>query len=279
MTHVSVVVPTRERPLPLARCLAALAHQQAIGAYEIVVVDDAPGGNPATADIVVQESRARLVRTDGAGAATARNAGAAAARGTFLLFTDDDCAPAPAWAAGLVAALGEAADVAGGRTENGVPGDPFVAASEAIRDHLERWARDHPRLPFVASNNMACRRELVLDVPFDETYAGAGGEDRDWCARVGRRGARFAYAADAVVTHVPAIGLAGFWRQQVRYGRGAYRFGSSPGSGRRFQQPAFYVGMIRRGFADGVVPGVLVMLAQAAAAAGYVREAASVRSR
>ena len=276
---LTIVVPTYDRPDPLARCLAALAHQEAVGTYEIVVVDDAPGGHPATADVVAQESRARLVRTGGAGAATARNAGAAAARGTFILFTDDDCAPAPTWAAGLVAALGEAADVVGGRTENGVPGDPFVAASEAIRDHLERWARNHPRLPFVASNNMACRRKLVLDVPFDESYVGAGGEDRDWCARVGRRGKQFAYADDAVVTHVPSIGLAGFWRQQVRYGRGAYRFGSSPGSGPRFQQPAFYVGMIRRGFADGVVPGLLVVFAQAAAAAGYVREAASLRSR
>lgn len=276
MTSISVVVPTRERLVPLSRCLAALSGQRSRAAIEIVVVDDAAVSRPETARLVAATSRARFVQTHGRGAAAARNAGVAAAAGSVLLFTDDDCVPLPSWADALAGALESGADVAGGRTENGVPGDPFVAASEAIRHHLEQWTRDHTEIPFVASNNLACWRQLALQVPFDETYTGAGGEDRDWCARAARLGARFEYVEGAVLTHAPAVDLAGFWRQHVRYGRGACRFGGSPASERRLQPPAFYASLIRRGFADGAAAGLLVALAQVATAAGYLREAASL---
>jgi len=279
MMQISVVIPTRDRPRPLARCLAALADQQSCGDYEVIVVDDGSSRSEVIEGIVAAEPRARLVRAAGCGAAAARNAGARVASGSVLLFTDDDCVPAPGWAEGLARALTLCADVAGGRTENGVPGDPFVAASEAIREHLEQWSRERPHPPFIASNNLAVRRALVLQMPFDEAFAGAGGEDRDWCARAAAGGARFARAHEAVVTHVPVIGLVSFWRQHVRYGRGAYRFGGSRASGGRLQTPSFYTGLVRRGFADGVLPGLLVTLAQVATSAGYVQEAAALRFR
>lgn len=279
MTQISVVIPTRDRPRPLQLCLTALAAQEACGDFEVVVVDDGSARSPVTAEIVASDPRARLVHADGTGAAAARNVGARAARGSVLLFTDDDCVPARRWVAELARVLGDGVDVAGGRTENGVPGDPFVAASEAIREHLEQWSRERSRPPFIASNNLACTRELALAMPFDEAYAAAGGEDRDWCARAALRGARFAYADAAVVTHVPGIDLAGFWRQHVRYGRGAYRFGGSAASGGRLQPPGFYVSLVRRGFAEGLLPGLLVALAQVATTAGYAREAATLRFR
>lgn len=277
MTSVSVVVPTRDRPDALARCLDALSLQRTDAAFEVLVVDDAGEPSRETAELVRLHPRARLVRTCGRGAAAARNAGVQAACGAVVLFADDDCVPSPTWVGALAGAIEGGADVAGGRTENGVPGDPFVAASEAIRLHLEAWTRDRAVPPFLASNNLGCRRALALEVPFDESYAGAGGEDRDWCARATSRGARFAYVDEAVVAHVPAVDLAAFWRQHVRYGRGARRFHSSPGGGRRWQPPAFYAGLVRRGFAEGPAAGVLVVIAQMATASGYVRQAASLR--
>lgn len=274
---LTVVVPTRGRPRSLARCLAALARQEGCDPYEIVVADDTRAGDAAAGELVARARGARLVRTGGAGAAAARNAAVAAARGAHVLFTDDDCVPAPTWAARLRAALDGAGDVAGGRTENGVPGDPFVAASEAIRAHLEAWGRGHPHTRFIASNNLGCVRELALELPFDETYDGAGGEDRDWCARAAARGARFAYVDDAVVVHEPQPGALRFLRQHVRYGRGAYRFASGGSRPGRLQEPRFYAELLRRGFDEGVAAGLLVAAAQAATATGYVQEA--LRSR
>ena len=54
---------------------------------------------------------ARLVPAPGPGSYAARNAGAAAARGGLLVFTDADCLPDPGW----LAALAAAADAAPGR--------------------------------------------------------------------------------------------------------------------------------------------------------------------
>lgn len=274
MRSVSVVVPTRDRPAALARCLAALSLQETSGSFEVIVVDDADEPQAETVELLEADPRARLLRTRGRGAAAARNAGVRAAKGSIVAFADDDCVPSPAWLDALAGAIEAGADVAGGRTDNGVAGDPFVAASEAIRRHLEEWARARPAVPFVASNNLACRRALALEVPFDESYAGAGGEDRDWCARAALHGARFQHVEDAVLAHVPDMALAGFWRQHVRYGRGAFRFARSPASGRRWQPLGFYAGLVRRGFADGTAVGLLVLLAQLATGWGYLREAA-----
>lgn len=273
MRAVSVVVPTRDRPGALARCLRALRPGGDL--FEIVVVDDAIDPGPETAALVEAHPGARLVRTGGRGAAAARNAGVRAAAGSVVLFLDDDCMPGAGWVAALAAAVEGGADVAGGRTEIGRPHDPYVVASESIRRHLEEWTRSREAAPFLASNNVACRRLLALEVPFDESYRGAGGEDRDWCARLAARGARFAYVEEAVLSHVPALGLRGFWQQHVRYGRGAFRFGGSPASARRCHPPGFYACLLRRGFSEGALAGMLVVLAQMATASGYVREAAS----
>ena len=77
--------------------------------------------------------------------------------------------------------------------------------------------------------------------------------------------------------HHQELSPAGFWRQQVRYGRGAYRFRAGHGTLRRPEPPSFYLGLLRRGFRDGVRAGVLVGVAQVATAVGMVQEAAATR--
>ena len=95
----SVVVPTYERPASLARCLDALAAQTLDhDRFEVIVVDDGSAEPPRA---VVARAAAsidvRLVEQANAGPATARNAGAEASRGRYVVFTDDDCRPDPEW--------------------------------------------------------------------------------------------------------------------------------------------------------------------------------------
>jgi glycosyltransferase involved in cell wall biosynthesis len=90
LTALSVVVPTRGRPAALARCLDALARQDSADPFDVVVVDDAPTGPRHDAPSRLGGRPVRVVRSCGRGAAAARNAGAAAARGDVLLFLDDD---------------------------------------------------------------------------------------------------------------------------------------------------------------------------------------------
>jgi glycosyltransferase involved in cell wall biosynthesis len=253
---VSVVVPTRDRPRLLARCLAALGAQRGI-ALDLVVVDDGSTDRRAVERVVAAHS-ARLVRLDGRGPAAARNAGIRAALGRIVLLTDDDCVPSPVWAAALAAALEGRRAVAVGRTEFD-PAEPLVAASETIVAHAER------RGGFAATRNLALPRDLALDVPLDERFVEAGGEDREWGRRLARHGATFVRVDDARVRHAPELDLRGFWRQHVRYGRAA-----RTDSGLRAPGPRAALDLVAAGFSRGARVGALVLLAQAATLLGYV---------
>lgn len=276
---VSVVVPTRDRPGQLAHCLAALEDQTA-PSYEVVVVDDASDDADAVAAVVDGAPHARLVRGEGRGPAAARNRGAEAARAPVLCFTDDDCRPSPGWIEALAGRVDESTAVAG-PTRNGQPDDPFAAASQAITNHLALASLDPAsgRLAFAPTSNLASSAALHRTLRFDESFPTAAGEDRDWCARLASAGGALVYEPAADVDHHQNLGWRGFWRQQVRYGRGAYlhRRGAEPGD--RLQAPGFYAGLVRAGFAAGIATGILVLVAQVATAAGLASQAFAARRR
>jgi len=275
--RVSVVVPTRDRPDRLAVCLAALERQTEAD-LEIVVVDDASRDAAAVAAVVLAAPRARLVRGAGRGPAAARNAGVRAARAAVVCFTDDDCEPVPAWAAALTARVAGAAtpgpDAAAGPTRNGRPRSVVAAAAQAVATHLAEATIDAAgHMRFAPTSNLACRAEVCAAVPFDESYPLAAGEDRDWCARMLAWGYRLASEPRAVVVHRQNLDLPAFLRQQFGYGRGAYRFRRRHESFRSLEPASFYAGLIGDGFEHGVIPGLLVGVAQAATAVGFMREA------
>ena len=256
---ITVVVPTRDRPADLRRCLARLAAQTA--AVEIVVVDD--GSNDVEAvTVAVAAIDAHLVRQSRRGPGAARNAGVRAARAPIVCFTDDDCEPAPGWAETLAEALRAGADVAAGDTEPGDSANRYVVASQLVTNYVAR----HASVPFAASNNLGSTARLLLELPFDEAYPDAAGEDRDWCQRLAASGRRIERRPDATVAHHQELTAVAFLRQQMRYGRGAYRYH------RRgpLERPRFYAGLLRRGFQEGPLVGLLVVAAQVATAAGYL---------
>lgn len=277
---VSVVVPTRDRPDRLAVCLAAL-ERQTEQRLEIVVVDDASRDAAAVAAAVAAAPRARLVRGEGRGPAAARNAGVRAARAPVVCFTDDDCEPVPGWAAALAARVAGGADAAAGPTRNARPRDVLAGAAQAIATHLAEATIDaaDQRMRFAPTSNLACRAEVCRAVPFDERYPLAAGEDRDWCARLTGSGRTLVFEPAALVRHRQELSPAGFWRQQVRYGRGGYRFRADHGTLLRPEPPRFYTGLLRRGFALGPRAGVLVCVAQVATALGMALEAKAARRR
>ena len=131
---VSIVVPTRDRPEALGRCLSSLGGR----ADEVVVVDDGSADRARVAAIA-EAAGARLVRLGGSGPAAARNAGAAAARGAVVCFIDDDCEAGAGWAAALAAPiLAGGAAASGGRTETAAGAGAADRAWQAIVDHLQR---------------------------------------------------------------------------------------------------------------------------------------------
>lgn len=273
--RVSVVVPTRDRPAALARCLAALAGQAE--PLELIVVDDGSSGEALAAiERLVAEAGARLLRGPGTGPAAARNAGARAATGDVVLFLDDDCAPEDGWARALAAAC-PPGGAAAGETVNADPGDPLAAASQLLTSELQRRSRrGDGTLGFAPTSNLAADRELALRLPFDESFPAAAGEDRDWCARAAATGAAPRYEPRARVRHRQELGgLRGFWRQQARYGRGAARYAratAARGEARALAGPGLRLRLVAAGLRRGARVGALVVLAQVAVAWGYARE-------
>jgi GT2 family glycosyltransferase len=279
MARIAAIVPTRNRPDSLARCLDALDRQVDVPDLDVVVVDDGSLDVHAVAGAVARSGRARLLRNDRPhGPAAARNRGASETRAEVLLFTDDDCEPAPDWATRLAAVIDAGAQVVAGATVNGSPHDPLASASETILSYVQdRARRNGSTTVFAATNNLGAAAHVLRDIAFDVTYR--YGEDRDWCARVLAAGYSLQVEPEALVVHRQNLRLSSFLQQQFGYGRGAYRFRRRHQAFGRFERPSFYTGLLGRGFEQGVVPGVLVGVAQAATAVGFVREALSTQQR
>lgn len=278
---VSVVVPTRNRPSQLAGCLGALAALDLpAGGFETIVVDD---GSDDPLDSLVGHWRDRLeltlVRVSARGPAAARNAGIERARAPLLASTDDDCRPRPDWLRALVARLETTPDaLVGGRTVNGLPGNPFAAASQLIVDLVYAHYNAEPeRGRFLASNNLAVRADALRRAGgFDPAFRTS--EDRELCDRWLARGGRILLAAEAVVEHAHPLTIGRFAAQHFAYGRGAHRFHRARarrGSGRFVDETRFHARLpaLLRDAAPSPRPAALLVLWQAANAAGFAWEA------
>ena len=118
---VTVCICTHNRPGYVRDCLNGLARQT-IGPdkFEILIVDSGSTGD-APAELIALAAATphiRLIRIDRPGVSIARNAGAAAARGDYIAYIDDDAIPAPDWIAQIrrtITALGGVPALLGGR--------------------------------------------------------------------------------------------------------------------------------------------------------------------
>jgi glycosyltransferase involved in cell wall biosynthesis len=244
--QISVVVPTRDRPELLQRCLEALEKQTV--PVEIVVVEDKEGRGPAWA----------------------RNQGVRQSQGQIICFTDDDCAPFPNWAETLAKPIQAGkAQATAGPTHVAAGATAADLAWESIVSYLQEQAtKPGTSSPgFAATANLACSRKLMEQLPFDESFSAAAGEDRDWAERAGRMGAAPLFVPQALVLHRPGMCVRDFLRQQYRYGRGAAQYRSAAPA-RDFGSLPFYAGLLRRGFDQGPAEGMLVVAAQGANLAG-----------
>jgi glycosyltransferase involved in cell wall biosynthesis len=265
---ISVIVPTRDRPAALARCLGALSTQTVADTLEVIVVDDGSHAAEEVSEVVALHGRAQLIQRSGGGPAAARNAGAQHARGAVLCFTDDDCIPHPRWAERLAEALDRGAGAVAGITLSG--GGALAEASELVgHAPAATHAGNEGTLPFAPSNNLACTRTVFESIRFDESYPNAAGEDREWCARLTGAGYVLRLEPNARVVHYQDLTLGRFLRQQFRYGQGAYRFRRRSGERRPLESRSFYTALLRRAFTESFKAGLLVGTAQLATAAGF----------
>lgn len=287
--EASVVIPTRNRPAKLARCLQALARQSlAPHAFDIVIVDD---GSATPVDTAIGRGlpmTCTVIRVPHAGPAAARNRGVAHATAPIVAFTDDDCEPEPDWLATLVDELSRhdrTTPGAGGSVVNALPGNACAEASQLLVSFLCGYYNGPSGARFFTSNNLAFRREtLVAAGGFDERYQHAAAEDRELCDRFASNGQPLAFAPAAVVRHAHDLSFRRFVRQHFTYGRGAWGFRKAKAvrHGKVTVEPwAFYRGLMEYPLKQHGVRGVphvmLLAVAQVANASGFAWAALTER--
>jgi glycosyltransferase involved in cell wall biosynthesis len=170
---ISVVIPTKDRPALLERCMAGVlaACEASERRCEVLVVDD--GSTPPVAAIA--DDRVLVLRTTGVGPSRARNLGITAATAPVVAFTDDDVEVDARWLAEALATLEAYPAAAGvtGRTD-----------SPAFDPLYEHSVFDHDGGSYLTCN-VAYRASALRAVGgFDRQFPHAAHEDRDLAWRV-----------------------------------------------------------------------------------------------
>jgi GT2 family glycosyltransferase len=203
--RLSVIVPVwRHWPQAQALLDRLAAQTLAPARFEVILVDNEPAAPPpplASAALAV-----RVVEGPIPGSYAARNAGAAAARGEWLVFTDADCLPEPGWLAGYAAAIAAGRGrLLAGPVRMVVPPDPDPWA-------IYDLVRGIPQARYVARGyattaNLAVEAAAFCAVGGFEPARFSGG-DAVFCRRAARLGFRVRLVEAAVVAHPARAGRA-----------------------------------------------------------------------
>lgn len=211
----SVIIPAFNAASTLGKALTSLAAQT-VAPLEVIVVDD--GSTDETASIAIRGGAKVLPNPGRKGAGAARNAGAAAARGEILVFTDADCILPPTWIARIAETL---QDQAIGAVGGGYAWaeDPGFIESFAFLELQRRRAHFPEFVQTAVTNNFAVRREVFERAGgFPECFAGATNEDVVLTWRVGCQAPLRWLKDNGVGHHFPPTPLA-YLKQQFRFGR------------------------------------------------------------
>jgi len=216
--EVTAVIPVRDRPGELARCLASLAGMR------VIVVDDGSADHAAVAAAAAAAGALCLRRDRCEGAGAARNTGLAAVRTPLVAFVDSDCVPRRGW---LPPLLRHFADPAVGAVAPRIvaheQGSGWLARYEGAASALdmgpvESIVRPGARVPYVPGAALLVRRAAMgrgfaEDMPV--------GEDVDLVWRLAAAGWHIRYEPRAAVGHRHRVRLGDWVRRRRDYGTSA----------------------------------------------------------
>ncbi len=201
----SVIIPTHNRADALAQTLSHLAKQTFNRAWEVIVIN-----NRCTdeTDEVVRRLNfpvaLRLVHEEVPGPAAARNAGALVAKGTYLLFIDNDILAEPdflqrhyealeshpgCWIVGQIINLPEQEATPFGRFRKSL--SPFAEPNEG-RSAIDLITGANTSLP---------RADFEQLGGFDSGFFVASGEDRELAMRALQAGIKILFDPSIIVLH------------------------------------------------------------------------------
>jgi GT2 family glycosyltransferase/glycosyltransferase involved in cell wall biosynthesis len=215
--RVSIVIPVYNKIAYTSACLRSLAEHAGATAFEVIVVDDA--SSDATARRLADVAGVRHLRNaQNLGFIGSCNAGAAIARGDYVLFLNNDTVVTAGWLEALVRCIEEAplAGMVGARLV--YPDGRLQEAGGIVFDDASGW--NYGRFEDPADSRYAFRREvdycsgaailLRRDLftrlgAFDTRYMPAYYEDTDLAFAVRANGLKVYYEPAATVVHFEGV--------------------------------------------------------------------------
>jgi glycosyltransferase involved in cell wall biosynthesis len=218
-TLVSVIVPMLNAEPWIAEQLEALAEQTFGGAWEAVIVDNgstdrsveiasAFAGRLPDLRIVAAHQRRSLNH--------ARNVGASAARGDFLVFCDADDVVTPTWLAALVTAAPRA-DLVGG-TFDIESLNPRIYQDWRPDEPLTELPLEHNFMPYVCGGNCGIWSDVARELQWDERFD-HGSSETEFCWRAQLSSYTLAFVPEAVIKLRYRRTLGQLISQYYSYGR------------------------------------------------------------
>lgn len=217
---ISVVMPVLNAGSMLKCQLESLAHQTYKGSWELVIADNGStdhslllarqwAGRVPSLRIVDASSRRGINH--------ARNLGAAAARGDFLVFCDADDVATPEWLERMAEAA-EDCDLVGGALDEVSLNERDIRAWRFplfAKGELPRFLNF---LPYAVGCNLGLKASVFKSLGgWNERYAG-GGDDIELCWRAQLASYRLCFAPKAIMTYRYRSTLRGLARQFYKYG-------------------------------------------------------------
>jgi glycosyltransferase involved in cell wall biosynthesis len=189
---LSVVIPTLNNARTLTQTLRSLEGAVKAGEAEVIVADG--GSTDGTPDIAVGFG-ARLIPSSDK--SSARNAGARAARGAFLLFIDSDMEASPSLVRESIQRLGEC--------------DAAAIREVVLTDNYWGRTRALEKECFFRSTTWEAarlfRREVFLEIGGYDVRLGSSFEDMDLQFRLQAHGAKVSWVEAPVYHHEEGMGL------------------------------------------------------------------------
>lgn len=243
---LTVLVPTRERPERLQRCLnSILASDYPAECIELIIVDNAPETEATRLLVESYGDRAhiRYFREDATGSASARNRGLRAVETEVVVMTDDDTVVDRHWLTQMARAFDsfpQAAAVSGLTIPLELDTAPQIwfeqyggfsrGFTRRVLDLDKNQPSDVPLFPwttrlFGSGNNFAFRSAFIREIGgFDAALGNGtpalGGVDTEILLRTVLLGHSIVYEPSAVVHHAHRPDYASLRRQIYDFGAG-----------------------------------------------------------
>lgn len=206
---LSVIIPTRDRPTELRRCLETVATVD-YPSWEVIVVDQSE--SELTRVVVAQFADTlpwlQHLRTRERGLSRARNLGLDAAHGEIVAFLDDDCTVPADWLWFVVEAFDRhpAAGLVFGRVRDAIlDASAYVPTYQVATEHEVAGVRAAARTRGIGAG-MYLRRQLVDRIGLFDVCLGSGAafmssEDWDYTFRALRSGSAVVETPTIIVDH------------------------------------------------------------------------------